>query len=332
VSQVNTAVVGLGFMGSRWALAMFEHPAARLAFVSDVREDLGREIADALNTRYVRDPLEAAADSEVDGVVICTPEHLHVEPAVAAIEAGKAVMVEKPLAHTVVDAELIRDRAANLSVPVLVGHILRFEPRYAAAARAVRDGDIGAVQAIRGERVGLIGTQSILQGRTSIALYLAVHEFDLARWFAGEVKSLSAHKSAGVLERQGYEVDDLYSALLRFESGAHGTVLLGWLVPDDYPGRGLVGLTVIGESGVVRIDQDALGFVKVGKGGKEDDFFFDAEVEGKRYGVLSIEADHFVKCVQGTAEPLCTASDATEAVRLSLAMESSAQSGAPIYL
>lgn len=333
MTQVRAGVVGLGFMGSRWARALSEHPAARLAVVSDLRPEVGRSVAEELGARFVADPLEAAADPELEAVAICTPEHLHVEPTLAAIEAGKAVAVEKPLAHTVAEAERIRDRAGERGVPVLVGHILRFEPRYAALARAVHAGELGAVQAIRSERVGLVGTQEILQGRTSIALYLGVHELDLARWLGGEVESITAHRSEGVLRRQGHDVEDLYSVLLRFRSGAHASILLGWLVPDRFPGRGLVGITVIGEAGVIRIDQDQLGFVKVLEDGhRHEDFFFDADVLGRHYGVVAIETDHFVRCAQGAVEPLCSAADGTEAVRLSLAMEESASAGAPVLI
>jgi predicted dehydrogenase len=126
VKPVPVAVVGLGFMGSRWARALAEHPLARLSAVSDVRAEVGKQTADRLGARFVADTLEAVSDSQVDAVVVCTPEHLHLEPALAAIDAGKVVLVEKPLAHTIDAAEQIRDRADERGVPVLTGHILRF--------------------------------------------------------------------------------------------------------------------------------------------------------------------------------------------------------------
>ena len=193
MSPVDVGVIGLGFMGGRWAQCLAEHPGARLRVVSDVREDLGRQLADRWEATYVADPLEAAADPALRGVAVCTPEHLHVDVALAAIEAGKLVMVVKPLAHTVSDAERIRDRAAELDTPVLAGHILRFEPRYAAVARAVHEGEIGEVQAVRNERIGLVSDQVVLQGRTTVPLYYGVHEFDLARWDLKRVIVVNGH-------------------------------------------------------------------------------------------------------------------------------------------
>jgi predicted dehydrogenase len=327
----RVAVIGLGFMGSRWARALAEHAGAEVRIVSDVREDVGRKAADDLSARFVADPLEAAADPEVDAVVVCTPEHLHLEPALAAIEAGKVAMVEKPLAHTVQDCELIRDRARALGVPVLAGHILRFEPRYVSAKKAIDDGAIGEVQALRHERIGLVSDQQVLRGRTTIALYYGVHEFDLARWYAGDVQRIYAERSEGVVRSHGYEVDDLYSAVLRFADGAHGTAMLGWSLPARTPGYGIGGVTVIGARGVVRISQGDVGMLVVDEEGQRDlDTYFAPDVHGRLRGALAVEVDHFVDCARGGVEPACTAADGTEAVRVSLAMEASARQGVPI--
>jgi predicted dehydrogenase len=71
------------------------------------------------------------------------------------------------------------------------------------------------------------GDLGIPVGEHSIALYYGVHEFDLARWYAGEVERIYPERGEGVLRAHGYELEDLYSAVLRFRSGAHGTAMLG---------------------------------------------------------------------------------------------------------
>jgi predicted dehydrogenase len=325
-APVRVAVIGLGAMGSRWAQALAEHPGAEVSVVSDIREDVGRTAANDLSACFVADSLEAAAHPDVDAVAVCTPEHLHLEPALAAIDGGKVAMVEKPLAHTVERAEAIRDRAATRGVPLLVGHILRFEPRYAAARDEIAAGTIGGVQAVRHERIGLVTDQDVLLGRTTIALYYGVHEFDLARWYAGEVERIHAERSDGVLRAHGYDIEDLYSAVLRFRSGAHGTAMLGWSLPGRTPGYGIGGVTVIGEHGVIRISQGDVGMLVVDQDGQRDvDPYYAPPVHGRLRGALAIEVDHFVECARGTVEPACSAADGVEAVRISLAMEASAE-------
>jgi myo-inositol 2-dehydrogenase/D-chiro-inositol 1-dehydrogenase len=331
--MVSIGVIGLGFMGSKWARAIAEHPAARLSVVSDVREDVGRRYAESWGASYVGDPLEAAAHPAVDGVVIATPEDAHQMVALAALGAAKALAVEKPLAHTVEAAEQIRNRAAELDVPVLVGHILRFEPRYAAIHRSIESGEIGAVQAIRSERIGLVTDQDILRGRTSIALYYGVHEFDLARWYAGDVARIYAERSSGILAARGFAIEDLYSATLGFAGGAHGTAMVGWSLPPATPGWGIAGFTVIGEEAVLKVVQGEMGFTKVTRNGlAHEDVTYAPEVDGRVFGPLAIEVDHFVRCVQGSSTPRCTATDGLEAVRVSLAMVTSAETGSRVDL
>jgi predicted dehydrogenase len=333
MTQAEVGVIGVGFMGARWARAIAEHPAARLAVVADVREAAGRAMAGRYGARFVGDPLQAAADPQLHGVVVCTPEHLHAEPALAAIEAGKALAVEKPLAHTLAACTRIRDRAQARGVPVLVGHVLRFEPRYALVRAAIEAGEIGAVQGLHGERIGLVSDQEVLQGRTSLPLYYGVHELDLARWYAGDVARVYAERSDGLLRSFGHDVEDLYSAALRFSGGAHGTLMLGWCLPAHTPGFGLAGVTVIGGTGLLRVVQGDVGVLRVGRDGIADvDVFWAPEVHGRVDGALAAEVAHFVDCARGVAAPLCTAEDGTEAVRASLALELSARTGAPVDL
>lgn len=97
------------------------------------------------------------------------------------------------------------------------------------------------------------------------------------------------------------------------------------------PGYGLAGFTVIGERGVLRVDQAEVGVLHVGESGVRSlDAYYAPEVNGRVRGARQAEIDHFVEVARGTAEPACTAHDATEALRISLAMERAAESGAAV--
>jgi predicted dehydrogenase len=107
--------------------------------------------------------------------------------------------------------------------------------------------------------------------------------------------------------------------------------MLGWSLPRSTPGYGLAGVTVIGETGVIRIVQGDVGLLVVDETGAHyPDAYYAPEVHGRLRGALAVEADHFVDCARGAADPLCTAHDGAEAVRLALAMEASAESGEPV--
>lgn len=332
-SPVRIGVLGLGFMGGRWARALREHDGAELAVVCDVREEHARQLATQLGTAWSADPVEAAGDPTLDGVVVCTPEHLHLEAALAALRADSPVAIEKPMAHDVAAAERIRDISLERGVPVLAAHILRFEPRYAAIKAAIDDGALGAVRAVRSERIGVVGDQRVLRGRTSLPLYYGTHEFDLARWYAGDVAEVAARRSGSVLRAAGFDVDDLYSVLLGFESGAHGTSMLGWSLPDATASAGTSGFTVFGDDGVARVEQGSTGLVVVGTDGPVGvDTWYSAEVTGRLRGALANEVDHFVRVARSDVDPLCTAADGTEAVRLARAVEHAAEHGTVVAL
>jgi predicted dehydrogenase len=311
---LSVAVIGAGFMGERWARALHEHPAARVTVVGDVDAAPGRALADRVGARHVAGAAEAADAPGVDAVVVCTPEHLHTEPAAAAVRAGRPLAVEKPLAHTEEAADGLAESAERAGVPVLTAHVLRFEPRYAAVKDAIEAGTIGNVLAVRHERIGIAADRERLAARTTVALYYGVHELDLARWYAGDI--VSVHGDGGA---------DLLSGVLRFASGAHGTVQVGWCLPDATPGFGIAGVTVVGEYGVLRVGQGDSGLLVVGPSGPLDaDVAWAPVVHGRLGGALAREVDHFVALARDGGEPVCTAADGAAAVRASLALERSA--------
>lgn len=178
---INVAVIGAGFMGGLWARALHEHIGAKVSVIGDVDPARGKAMADKFGAKFIANAADAAVAPGVDAVVVATPEQLHLEPAAAALGVGRPTAVEKPTAHTAQVADEIARLAKTLGVPVLAGHVLRFEPRYAAMKAAIDAGTIGKVLSVRNERIGLQADRLRLGARTSVALYYAVHEFDIAR-------------------------------------------------------------------------------------------------------------------------------------------------------
>src|SRR4029079_13696667 len=131
------------------------------------------------------------------------------------------------------------------------------------------------------------------------ALYYAVHELDIARWYAGDI-----------VQVDGAGNGDMLSGLLRFASGAHGTVQVGWCLPDKTPGYGMASVAVVGEKGVLNVVQGTAGMTFVGPDGLIDtDVAYAFETHGRLAGAVFAEADHFVQVALGKIPPLCTAAD-----------------------
>jgi predicted dehydrogenase len=312
---IAVAVIGAGFMGQLWARALHEHMGAEVAVVGDVDAARGKALAEQCGARFVHGAADAASAPGVDAVVVCTPEHLHLEPTAAALAAGRATCVEKPTAHTAEVADEITRLVAKAGVPLLAGHVLRMEPRYAAMKTAIDQGRIGKVLSVRNERIGLQADRARLGSRTTVALYYAVHELDIARWFAGDIEVIHGEGNG-----------DLLSGALRFKSGASGTIQVGWCLPDRTPGYGTAGVTVVGQNGLLKVAQGDNGITIVGSDGLIDtDVAYAPVVNGKLGGMIAREADHFVDVAMGKVPPICTAADGAAAVRASLALETAAR-------
>src|SRR4030095_8140838 len=129
-------------------------------------------------------------------------------------------------------------------------------------------------------------------------------------------------------------IDDLYGALLTFANGVLGTAELGWHVPASAPAARTSGVTIVGTTGLIRIDQGETGFESWTGDGVERalDTTFWLEAYDIPGGALGLEIRHFADCVRGAAAPAIGLDEAIEALRLSLAMEAAAERGLAVDL
>ena len=254
MQPIRVAVIGAGFMGERHARIYAGMPDVELVAVCDVRETAARELAARTGASAYSDFAALLRRDDLDAVSVCTPDGLHREPCELALRGGRHVLVEKPIATTVADAEAIVEAAGRAGVMLLVGHCLRFDPRYDQARQAVERGELGAVQTIYTRRANTVAAQDRLGGRCSLPLFLGVHDYDVMRWLAGsEVERVTAESKWGLLREQGFPVEDANCALLRFASGVLGIAELNWILPRGFPAAGDHRLDVVGSAGSLSI-------------------------------------------------------------------------------
>jgi UDP-N-acetylglucosamine 3-dehydrogenase len=155
-----------GAMGQVHTRTYRSLPAARLLGVCDVdAATLAAAAGDAPVGRRYQDYEALLADPEVEAVSVCTPDGQHVGPAVAAAQAGKHVLLEKPIATTLEDARTIVRACSAAGVVLLVGHVLRFDPRFVAAREALSAGELGDLLTVFARRANGVGAQDRLRGR-----------------------------------------------------------------------------------------------------------------------------------------------------------------------
>lgn len=325
-------VIGAGVMGERHAAVYASLPDVELVAVCDPREEALRPLAKTTGAAPYADFRELLRRDDIDAVSVCTPDEAHRAPCEAAAAAGKHVLVEKPIATTVAEAEAIASAAARAGVVLLVGHCLRFDPRYRAVKAAIAGGELGALAFIHTRRSNTVAAQDRLRGRCSLPLFLGVHDYDVMRWWTGsEVERVTAESRWGLLRQQGYPVEDVSCALLRFANDVLGAAELGWVLPRGFPASGDHRADVVGELGAVSIASLETGLRRAdGQRAMVVDATTAPTVEGHVGGMFYFELRHFVDCVRGTASPAITPEDGLAAVRIALAVERAAASGGPV--
>ena len=275
--------------------------------------------------------LEATA---TDGLIVATVENDHREPTELAFAAGAGVLVEKPIATTIDDAEQIIAAGERAGRPLLVGHVLRFDARYAQLREIVRSGGIGEPLTIYARRLNGIAAQDRLHGRCSLPLFLGVHDYDIVRWVTGsEVVEVIARARHGFLAGLGADVEDASVALLTLANGVLATVEEGWILPATHPAGFDQRLDVNGSAGRIELVGHEAGLsVMSAERYSWPDTQLWPTVHGEIVGALRRQTWHFVDVLRGAEEPLVSGADGLAALRIALAVEESARSGAAVRL
>lgn len=323
--KMGAAVIGVGIFGEAHVRTLSSMPGVELAGVYDVDNQRVREIASRYQCPVFASDSEVFENKDVDFVSICTPEPNHLEPSVRAAQHNKHILLEKPIATNMEDANTIIRCAKSAGVKLMVGHIKRFGGRYLLAKEAIARGDIGEVVNVTARFIDPRREQVRRKGRVSINLIMGIHDLDLIRWYIGsEPRSVYSRSVRKVFKKAGLPVEDSVYSIYEFENGCLGALELGCLLPDNYPTDVDQTIDVIGSEGVISVDCNDRG-IAVGTLSKID----RPDLEGSRslpenpWSDLRIEIQHFIDCIKKDKEPRITTEDARIALQMALsAMES----------
>ncbi len=253
--KLNIGVVGLGRLGSLYANYCANRlPNANLVAVSDVREDIAKQIATEYRAdKWYQDYNDLIADETVEAILIVTPTKFHTEVAIHAARAGKKIFCEKPLSLSIEESVKIKDVVAETGAFFQLGFMRRFDSGYSAAKQQIESGDIGnRVQFKSTSRDRERHELDYLRPENSGGLFvdMGIHDFDLARWLMGEVKSV--YSVGGVLAYpEMKDVGDVDNAIVNmyFEDGTIGSVDLSRNAIYGYD----ISSEILGTQGTVQI-------------------------------------------------------------------------------
>lgn len=342
MEKLTFAVIGAGFMGSNLARVGAALPYARCVGVADLDEGRAQELAAQCGAPAYRDYETMLARERPDAVIVATPETHHREPAVAAAQAGCHLLVEKPLAASLEDADAILGACGQAGTKLMTGYILRFEPAYALIQSAVAEGTIGRFLSAYARRNAGIREARRLGGRCSVLVYLAVHDVDQILWYhPAPVARVYARGLRGrVWEELG--VHDYTWTQVEFADGALAVVESGWGLPEEWAawqrpsgwgGFGDVQMHVVGTEGVLNLNLTPMDLQGCDREGwKFPDTRHWPQMHGRLAGAVKLEVEHFFECVMEDREPLVTGMDGRRSLEIVLAAERSIEEDAPVRL
>ncbi len=314
MKKINVGVIGVGAMGQNHVRVYSEIKNANLLAISDLMKGTLAELSKKYNTVGYVDYDNVMGMPEIDAVSICVPTTYHYEVVMSAIEHGKHVLVEKPIAFTLDEAKEMVDAANDAGVKLATGHVERFNPAVLEAKKLIDEGVIGEIVSASAKRVGPFPPRIKDVG---VTIDLAIHEVDIMFYLFDSPVSRVYANMGSRLEKCEYE--DHAELMMKFENGAVGVLETNWLTP--YKKRQL---EITGVDGIISIDYIDQTVKLYGKNARK------VKVEHKE--PLREELSSFLSAIDRDEEPKITGADGIHALKVVLAAMKSAKSKIPINM
>ncbi len=306
LKKARIGVIGVGFWGQNHARVFCEIKNAVLVSVCDRNFERARQVGKKFDVEWCTKDEELFKREDIDAVTICTPTTIHYEVALKAIEAGKHVLIEKPIADTVVKAKGILKMANRNNVIVMSGFIERFNPGIQRIKKLIEKGELGDIVLAISRRVGR-WPQRI--GDVGVVKDSAIHDIDIMRYLFNE-EPTSVYARVGKLV---HKYEDYAQIILGFKNNHTAFVEANWLTPHK-----IRELTVTGSNAMATVDYITQKIV-----------IEDAEKQViPTYAwkePLTLELKHFAECVRGEKEPQVTGFDGLKALEIAEATLESAK-------
>lgn len=332
MDSVHWAVIGVGRFGAIHARALSTLPGSDLGVLCSRNQTRLSKVADELGVdRIAQDYRDVLADPEIDAVSITTHWLDHFEIAIAALECGKHVLLEKPMASTSDQCNQLLAAAESSSGYLMVGHICRFDPRVTLAKQAIERGQIGRIISMHAKRNLPVAPGSLRLDKISPLMGDGIHDADLMMWFTGRRPSEVYGRTIRVND---FKYPDIGWAMLHFDADCIGVVETVWCLPENTPTTIDAALEVIGTEGKLTIDCAHTGLAILDREGltMPDTVYWPTQ-HGQQIGALARELAYFADCVrQGNPPSVITPREAANAVAVMEAAEKSAECEQPLSL
>ena len=325
MAKLKTALVGCGLFGEIHLKAYASHERAECVAVFDINRQRARERARQYGARAARSLDEIADDRSIRAVSIATPDFAHTDVALRLLDAGKHLLIEKPITTSTAEARQIIAAAKKARRTVMVDFHNHWNPAFAVAKERIETGELGKPV------MGYIRLSNPLSipfgmlawaGKSGPQWFLLPHTVDLMRWLIGKQKALrvTAHARREILRRRGANTYDAIQATVVFED-CFATFETCWILPNSWPTLVDFQMSLVGSKSTIQVNCTNQGLLLAGPKRLETPFTAGIiETTGRPQGFMVMPIYHFVDCILGGKEPATTAEDGLATTQIIEAM------------
>ena len=244
MKKVRLGLIGLGYMGKIHLRNCLNLKSAKLTAVCDISKRALRHAKKVGVKNTFTDYQQLLRDQKIDAVIIALPTHLHKKCAQKAAQAGKDILIEKPLARSVKEGKEILSAAKMNGVKTMVGYPLRFAPSFISLNKKIRSGILGEVQSAYATYIASgpffhRGEQGIprpvpewwfkkeMMGGGAL-IDQGIHLINLLRWYFGEITDIKSYLGY----RFNMDIEDQATCIAKFKSGTISIINVGWFSID----------------------------------------------------------------------------------------------------
>ena len=311
---VNVGVIGVGAMGENHVRVYHKMEEANLIAVSDVSERALKKIEKKYGAKGYTDYCELLENPDIEVVSVCVPTTFHHAVVMEAIRHKKHILVEKPIAFTLTEAEEMITAAKEAGVILATGHVERFNPAVQKAKELIDDGVIGDIVSAFAKRVGPLPPRIKDVG---VSIDLAIHDLDIMNYlFEEEITQVYGTMNSSFDDS---EFEDHAEIMVSFDNESTGIIEVNWLTP--YKRREL---ELTGTAGIISVDYIQQSIEVYGK--------FAQDIEIKHEEPLKGELNSFLHSVVEGEEPVITGEDGLKALKMVIAANRSSKEHRPISL
>jgi len=323
-APVRLGVLGAGIIAKSFMEAAPNVADLEVATVCDIDENRARSLAEPQNIAWETDYHAVLADDSIQAVYIALPHHLHEEVAIAAAEAGVHILLEKPMANSLQEADRMLSAQKRAGIKLMIGFTHRFHSELETAKRLIAAGELGQLTLA----VDVMTTGGVIPGwfwqkseaGGGVLHVNGAHSFDRLRWLMGsEIVEVFAYTDTYDSRKT---VEDSAVVALRFANGAMGATVHNWVTDSPVPFK--CDLDIHGTEGALRIDTwNALEFSNA------DHTWVQRR---ERDDMFQKEIGEFVSAILEDREPRVTGEDGRRSLACVQAAYESARTGMPVRL